>query len=280
MSFVFKLGLIAVKKKVDCHWKLQLLTGSSGQRLLILLILNCLQLKPMELKQTQWNFGPEPGTTVLPHLLLWAVYLPLLSFSHASFQSSFFLFSLVFEVVFLSVVDCLPFILFLIIVIICLCLSKNNKSLIKKKTLLWHQSCIRLNLRLTLWQQQSKQKEQSQVFQKLVWLSTGVIKAKLWKCMHFLSRQQRYIVVASRFCAAFGRAQVEGTFALPSLFPPSSVLIRFHVTRRHESGRPWWCCSAPPPRPSPTSPVFAARCLGVQQQESCFALCFFGAFQH
>lgn len=71
---------------------------------------------------------------MLPHLLLWAVYLPLLSFSHASFQSSFFLFSLVFEVVFLSVVDCLPFILFLIIVIICLCLSKNNKSLIKKKT--------------------------------------------------------------------------------------------------------------------------------------------------
>lgn len=70
---------------------------------------------------------------MLPHLLLWAVYLPLLSFSHASFQSSFFLFSLVFEVVFLSVVDCLPFILFLIIVIICLCLSKNNKSLIKKK---------------------------------------------------------------------------------------------------------------------------------------------------
>lgn len=80
--------------------------------------------------------------------------------------------------------------------------------------------------------------------------------------------------------SSFGRAQVEGTFALPSLFPPSSVLIRFHVTRRHESGRPWWCCSAPPPRPSPTSPVFAARCLGVQQQESCFALCFFGAFQH
>lgn len=80
--------------------------------------------------------------------------------------------------------------------------------------------------------------------------------------------------------SSFGRAQVEGTFALPSLFPPSSVLISFHVTRCHESGRPWWCCSAPPPPPSPTSPVFAARCLGVQQQESCFALCFFGAFQH
>lgn len=32
--------------------------------------------------------------------------------------------------------------------------------------------------------------------------------------------------------SSFGRAQVEGTFALPSLFPPSSVLIRFHVTRR------------------------------------------------
>lgn len=32
--------------------------------------------------------------------------------------------------------------------------------------------------------------------------------------------------------SSFGRAQVEGTFALPSLFPPSSVLISFHVTRR------------------------------------------------
>lgn len=235
MSFVFKLGLIAVKKKLTVTGNFSC-SLAAVQRLLILLILNCLQLKPMELKQTQWNFGPEPGTTVLPHLLLWAVYLPLLSFSHASFQSSFFLFSLVFEVVFLSVVDCLPFILFLIIVIICLCLSKNNKSLIKK-TLLWPQSCIRLNLRLTLWQQQSKQKEQSQVFQKLVWLSTGVIKAKLWKCMHFLSRQQRYIVVASRFCAAYMDINTINSFKLTVI----SLALNWYLNETSAHFTP--CCS-------------------------------------
>lgn len=56
----------------------------------------------------------------------------------------------------------------------------------------------------------------SQVLQKLVWLRTGVIKAKIWKFMYFLSRQ-RYIVVALRFCAAYMDINKINSFKLTSL---------------------------------------------------------------
>lgn len=117
-------------KKVDCH-KLEASVAHWQQRAAFIgfayLELPAAQTHGAKTDTVKLWAQTVCKTRVLPYLLLWAV-LP--------FFLSEQLFSLVFEVVPLSVVDCLPFILFLIIVIICLCLSKNNKSLIKKKNLL------------------------------------------------------------------------------------------------------------------------------------------------